>query len=118
MTLGKVISQIIASVDEELVAELDFLAEEMLLLPGYQKELLEAIPDTIIAQVLTSTGLKIANSVAKCLVAHKTELYEKITKKGGQEILLQAMKGIFSSSISHSQLCLELVISVRCFLKM
>ena len=107
------ITLIISTADEELVRELDDLAQEMLLLLAYQKELLQNVSDIMIAQVLTMTELKVSNNVLKCLIAHKADLYQKISK-GEQTILLQAMKGIFSSSISHSQLCLELVISVYC----
>jgi len=83
----------------------------MLLIPQYQKELIKNIPDLTISQILTLTELKLTRSTLKCFISNKTELYQK-TLKGDQEVLLQAMKGIFSSNISHSQLCLDLVLSV------
>ena len=106
------LSKIIHSVEEEFVKELDDLFEEMIQVNKCQMELIENVEPITLAQAMTLSDLKISPNTFKCLLNHKLELYNKIIKSSNQEVVLQAMKSVFSTAITVSQLASKLVITV------
>lgn len=90
--------------------------DEAILIPTYQNELMESIGNETIAQVLMLSELKVSQNTAKCLVAREKEVYDRIIKSTKQELVMSITQGVFSSSISLSELCSTLIISVtfRC----
>ncbi len=106
------VTKIIHTIDEESVKELDGLYEELISIPAYQAELMESVNEVALAQIVTMSGLKISQNTVRAMIARKDAVYQKAAASKGQDIFLQTIKAIFSSSITLSELASTLVISV------
>jgi len=110
--MQKIVSLIISTKDQETLKELDDLCEEMLGLEVYQKELIQQVSERDTVQILKLSELKFANNSIKCFKSYKEDFYKKMIKDG-EEMILELLKGVYSKSISHADLCRDAIILVK-----
>ena len=103
---------IVKNTDEEIIKEADYLFDEAIQIPTYQNELMESVSNATIAQILMLNELKVSLNTVKCLANRQKEVYDKIVKSTTQEMISSIINGVFSSSISLSEHCCTLVITV------